>query len=414
MSGNRDIGTEGGNYNENIRGNYFNANSVNIYEGSKDGVSKNNAEPDRETSHIILVVARLGKADYRSISKAIQNAEEGTRILIRRGTYNEGIVIDKPLEIIGDGAREEIIIQSGDSDCILMQTDYAVVKNLTLRVRAGRKGKEFYGVDIPQGNLTLENCDITSDSLSCIAIHGSSANPTIKNCQIHDGKESGVFVWENGEGTIENCEIFANGLSGVTIREGGNPLVKNCQIHDGKDIGVSVYENGEGTIEDCDIFANEVGVTIREGGNPLVKNCQIHDGKICGIFVYGNGEGTIENCNIFANNVSGLAIIQGRNLVAKNCQIYDGKQSGIVIYKNGEGTIENCSIFSNAYSGIEIMQGGNPLVKNCKINRNKGSAIYAYDNGKGTVENCDLTKNKRGAWNIDKTSQVQRSNNITD
>ena len=322
MSGNRDIGTGGGNYSENIGKNYIQAENVSIFEGSKDGVSKNNAEPDRETSHIILVVARLGKADYRSISKAIQNAEEGTRILIRRGTYNEGIVIDKPLEIIGDGAREEIIIQSGDSDCILMQTDYAVVKNLTLRVRAGRKGKEFYGVDIPQGNLTLENCDITSDSLSCIAIHGSSANP----------------------------------------------MIKNCRIHDGKDAGVVVYENGEGTIEDCDIFANKLGVGISEGGNPLVKKCQIHDGK----------------------------------------------ESGVYVYENGEGTIEDCDVFANYYSGVEVEQGGNPLVKHCKINRNEDEAVWVHDNGKGTVENCDLTNNKGGAWDIDDTSQVQRTNNITD
>ena len=367
MSGNRDIGTGGGNYSENIGKNYIQAENVSIFEGSKDGVSKNNAEPDRETSHIILVVARLGKADYRSISKAIQNAEEGTRILIRRGTYNEGIVIDKPLEIIGDGAREEIIIQSGDSDCILMQTDYAVVKNLTLRVRAGRKGKEFYGVDIPQGNLTLENCDITSDSLSCIAIHGSSANPMIKNCRIHDGKDAGVVVYENGEGTIEDCDIFANKL-GVGISEGGNPLVKKCQIHDGKDAGVVVYENGEGTIEDCDIFANKLGVGISEGGNPLVKKCQIHDGK----------------------------------------------ESGVYVYENGEGTIEDCDVFANYYSGVEVEQGGNPLVKHCKINRNEDEAVWVHDNGKGTVENCDLTNNKGGAWDIDDTSQVQRTNNITD
>ena len=321
LSGNRDTDTGGGIYNESIGRNFIQAKNVSFFEGGKDGVSKNDTKSDID-DHITLVVARFGKADYRSISEAIKNAEEGTSILVRPGIYEEGIVINKPLEIIGEGTKDKIIIQSSDSDCILMQTDYAVVKNLTLWGRAGRKGKNFFGVDIPQGHLILENCDITSDSLSCVAIHGSSTNPTIKNCHIHDGKDCGVWVYENGEGTIEYCEIFANAKSGVDIKQGANPMIKNCHIHDGKACGVSVWKNGEGTIEDCYIFAN-------------------------------------------------------------------------------------------THAGVTIEQEGNPLMKNCKINRNGYEAIWVFNNGKGTVENCDLTNNKRGAWDIDETSQVQRSNNIT-
>ena len=362
-----------------------------------------------------LIVSPFGQADYPSISEAIKNAQNGTRILVRSGVYNEGIVIDKTLEIIGDGARDRIIIQSSDFDCILMQTDYAVVKNFTLRGRAGRKGKNFYGVNIPKGNLIVENCDITSDSWACIAIHGSSANPIIENCQIHDGKQNGVWVYDKGEGTIENCEIFANAYPGIAIQQGGNPLVKNCQIHDGKDCGIYVYEKGEGTIENCHIFANaHPGVTIKQGGNPLVKNCKVYDGKQNGVHVFDNGKGTIENCDIFANTYPGVAIKQAGNPLVKNCQIYDGKDSGIFVLENGKGTIENCNIFANAHRGVLIMQGGDPVVENCKINRNQGFAVEASENAKGTVKNCDLTNNDRGAWNIDDSSIVTRRNNITD
>jgi hypothetical protein len=61
----------------------------------------------------------------------------------------------------------------------------------------------YFAVDIPQGQLVLENCDITSNSRSCVAIHGATANPVIRRCQIHDGKECGVFVYKNGTGTVE-------------------------------------------------------------------------------------------------------------------------------------------------------------------------------------------------------------------
>ena len=127
------------------------------------------------------------------------------------------------------------------------------VANLTLR-QVGGDGK-WYGIDIVQGRLDLEDCDVTSQSLSCVAIHGG-ADPRLRRNRIHDGKGSGVFVYENGQGTLEDNEIFANAFAGVEMKEGGNPTLRRNRIHDGKEGGVYVNENGQGTLEDNDIFAN--------------------------------------------------------------------------------------------------------------------------------------------------------------
>jgi hypothetical protein len=49
----------------------------------------------------------------------------------------------------------DIVIESQNSDCILMKSDYAKVSGLTLRCTAGKNNKKFYAVDIPQGQLVL-------------------------------------------------------------------------------------------------------------------------------------------------------------------------------------------------------------------------------------------------------------------
>ncbi|MER3492644.1 MAG: protein kinase [Mastigocladus sp. ERB_26_2] len=323
--------------------------------------------PQRKST---LTVSKLGGGDYQTISEAIKNAYPGTRILVRPGLYQEGLIIDKPLEIIGEeGQKANIIIESTGSDCILMQTDRAVVSGLTLRGQAGQNKKEYFAVDIPQGQLLLVDCDITSDSLSCVAIHGSTANPVIRQCKIHDGKQGGVVVWKNAQGTVEDCDIYDNALAGVNIKEGGNPVIRQCKIHNSKQGGVLVYNNGQGTVEDCDIYGNALaGIEIRQGGNPAIRQCKIHDGK----------------------------------------------QNGVFVYNNAQGTVEDCDIFANAYSGVEIKDGGNPLIRQCRINQNKYNAVYVHDKGAGTVENCDLTGNGSSAFDIDSTSQVQRSGNKED
>ncbi|HEY9691297.1 MAG TPA: right-handed parallel beta-helix repeat-containing protein [Oculatellaceae cyanobacterium] len=315
-----------------------------------------------------IIVSSTGEGYYTTIGEAIKNAQPDSCILVRSGLYQEGLIIDKQLEIIGDGLVADIVIESTDSSCIIMGTDYAVVRGLTLRgCREVRY--EFYAVDIPQGRLVLEDCDITSNSLSCIGIHGATANPLIRRCQIHDGKADGVWVYENGQGTVEDCDIFANTYSGVRIRKGSNPIIRRCQIHDNGSTGVLFSENGQGTVEDCDIFANaKVGVAIREGANPIIRRCQIHDGK----------------------------------------------ENGIIVSENGQGTVEDCDIFANVKAGVAIKQGGNPIIRRCQINRNGYEAVWVYENGAGRVENCNLTGNTRGAWDIETGCSVYRSGNIED
>ncbi len=179
-----------------------------------------------------VIVAKIGPADYRTITDAIQNSPEGARILVRPGFYRESVTLDKAVEILGDGPVSDIVLESTDADCIMMQTDYAVVRSLTLRQRAGTVGNDYFAVNIPQGRLVLENCDITSDSRSCVTVHNASADPVIRSCRIHGGVPSGVLVYENGQGTLIDCDIYANEVAGVVTCEGANPVLRHCQIND--------------------------------------------------------------------------------------------------------------------------------------------------------------------------------------
>ena len=359
-----------------------------------------------------LIVSQQGEGHYTSISEAIKNAKPQTHILVRPGTYSEGLVLDKQVEIIGAGPREKIVLESYDTNCILMQTDSASVRGLTLRCWAGLKNKKNFGVDIPEGWLTLVDCDITSDSLACVAIHNATANPVIQRCKIHDGKSAGVLVYENGRGTLEDCDIFGNAFSGLQIREGGDPVIRRCKIHDGKSAGVLVYENGRGTLEDCDIFGNAFsGVQIREGSTPVIRRCKIHDSKEAGVLVHGNGQGTLEDCDIFGNAFSGVQIKEGSTPVIRRCKIHDGKQDGVFVYENGRGTLKDCDIFANAHAGVHTKAGGDPVILRCRINRNTYYAVYVHDKGRGTIVNCDLTGNASGAWDIGFGRNVRRSGN---
>jgi F-box protein 11 len=348
-----------------------------------------------------IIVSQWGDGDYRTISAAIENARSGSRIVVRPGVYTEGLLINKPLAIAGDGSATDIIIESTKADCILMATDSALVRGLTLRGRSGSEGNKFYAVDIPQGKLVLEDCYITNDSLPSVAIHGATANPTIRRCEIANGQSMGIMFYDNGQGTIQDCNIFGNMKGEIAIADGANPVIRRCKIHDGLEEGIWVGENGRGMIEDCDIFANnQAGITIIKNANPTIRRCKIHDGLEAGILVSDHGQGIIEECDIFANSKAGIEIKDQGSPLVRDCRIHDEIIVGIVVHNYGQGKVIGSEIFGNKKAGILIFEEGNPQIQQCHIRNNQGEGILFLREGKGTIDNCYIISNQEHGISI--------------
>jgi parallel beta-helix repeat protein len=253
-------------------------------------------------SEATIIVAASGSAHYRSIAQAVQNAVPGAMIRVQPGTYHEELHIDKPVEIVGDGPLDEVVIESTDGDCLIMETDNANLRGLTLRNRSGSRGGKSYTVDIPRGRLVLEDCDISSDSLACVAIHGPDAEPVLRGCKIHDGRSGGIFIYDGSKGLIEDCEIFGNGRAGIAIRTGGDPIIRRCNIFEGKQSGVYIYESGMGSLEECNIFSNALtGVEIKQGGNARIRHCAINRNRYQAIYIHENSTALVEDSDLSGN-----------------------------------------------------------------------------------------------------------------
>ena len=320
--------------------------------GAAGGVTAK-AEPP---THV--VDAFPGRGDFATVSAAIAAAKPGDRILVRPGLYEEALVVDKPLEILGDGAVSDIEIWARGAHVLAFKASIGRVANLTLR-QAGGEG-EWYGVDITQGRLDLEGCDISNRSGSCVVIR-SGADPRLRRNKIHGGKRDGVYVYNGGLGTLEDNDITGNALAGVGIDNGADPTLRRNQIHDNKAGGVFVLDSGRGTLEDNDISSNaRSGVQIATAGNPTLRGNQIHDNK----------------------------------------------QSGVYVFESGLGTLEDNDITGNAHAGVSIRSGGNPTVRANRINRNGSQAVWIYTGGLGVIEDNDLSGNPNGAWSIAKDCQA--------
>ena len=244
------------------------------------------------------IVDPMGRADHVTISEAILAADSGDRILVRPGLYQESLVIDKPIEIIGDGETEDIVIQSVGANAIVFKTTMGRVSNVTLRQM---HGGEWFCVNATQGRLFLEECDITSLSLACVAISGY-ADPRLRRNRIHHSKQSGVIVYDSGLGNIDDNDIYSNNLSGVEIRNEGNPVLHGNRIYENNEAGVYVYDDGQGKLENNDIYLNSrAGMRIGNSGRPVLRRNRINKNGIVAIWAPLKGGGDVEENDLRGN-----------------------------------------------------------------------------------------------------------------
>lgn len=370
------------------------------------------ASPSARTS---FVVALDGSGDFLSLTDAVRRAPANSRLLVRPGIYNEGLLIDKSLEIVGDGALEEIIVRATTSSCLVMRTDAAIIRNLTLRGQArsgGANDDGFFAVDIAHGRPLFEACDISSDSLACVAIHNPTAAPLIRSCRIHHGVDSGVFAFEGAQGLVEACDISENANIGIAITSGASTNVSGCHVHDGVDAGIVVWNRATTTIEGCDIYANRrANVGISDASVATLRRCRIHDGDNTGVFTHRDGRAIIEECNIYSHVEAEVAVTGGGDVSLRKCQIHDGQSHGVFVHDAGRALLESCDVFRNIASGLHVDANGVAVARACRINDNGHVAVSCEAGGAVEVENCDLTQNRVATWQTDYGSRVVSRNN---
>jgi parallel beta helix pectate lyase-like protein/RNA polymerase alpha subunit len=356
-----------------------------------------------------LIVSKVGSEHFQSIGAAIQGAKPGSRIVVYPGIYNEAIVLDKSLQLTGEGDLADIIVQNTNGECCLtMKTDYAVVGNLTMRGRAGLASKSAVTVSIPQGRLILEHCVVSSDSNACIYIHGPMANPIIRCCDLRDAANgSGVFCDDHSEGLIEDCDIYGNANANVVVQGQSSCSFRKCHIHDGQAEGVIVRGNSKPMLDDCEMATHAgVGVLVGDESDPLFRRCLVRDGKANGIIVSKESKGTFEDCEIVGHLEKYPAVVIREKSHPRfvRCRIHKSESHGLWFKDESGGSLESCEVRDSASANVRIEGHSSPVLRHCKIADGKSTGI-SFAQATGSVEDCEITRHASVGVQIDNESE---------
>src|SRR5262249_13947629 len=82
--------------------------------------------PPPETRNIVVCAA--GQGHYRTLREALQKAQPGAVIRVRPGLYRESLVLDREVQLLGDGPSADVIVEGDGAPALRMQTEAATVR----------------------------------------------------------------------------------------------------------------------------------------------------------------------------------------------------------------------------------------------------------------------------------------------
>jgi parallel beta-helix repeat protein len=352
----------------------------------------------------------VGRGEYYTrIQDALNDATDGYRIFVYKGTYYENLLINKRIDLFGED-RYNTIINGNKANTVIKVnannvnishftiTNGSIVENTSIIQINARNSiitdniisYGYHGIHLnnSHNHLIYDNI-IRNNSGDGVRLHRSNNNVNISFNTILRNK-NGIYLYSSNSNNIYNNKIQNNNQSGIFLNSSclNNIIRKNNVSLNGKHgIYLNDYSNYQ-IITNNQIYYNK-------NSGLILENCSMN--------LNINGNTVIGNIN------NGMMIVGSTNNISNNIVSYN-KKDGVYLATDNNNTVYKNTISYNTIAGIRLYNSTNNDIRNNEICYNKeyGAFLdfftinnmiynnYFHDNTKNAIDKS-LNRNK---WNI--------------
>jgi len=343
--------------------------------------------------------------EYSTIQQAINAASDGDTILVRKGTYNEQLTIDKQIILRSEDKTGTVIATSKSGAIILVSHDNVEITGFTVRHDGAGRGYPYWGWSSGKAAihlLNVEHCNIHGNQIvsrGCgIWLYGSNQNRVLDN--VVQECDYGIALESSNANTLTR-NTMANNTNGLSFMSSSNNVLRNNTMHDNShNLAISSsdlsgfvnYVDVSNVIEEKPIYywVSQSNQRVpSDAGCVVLVNCQ--QINVNGLTLTAANQAAItlagtQGCTVSNNNLSGSSI---------GIQIFSAQYDGI--FNNNINTT-NEGIQSN---------GNGTIIQNNNIKANTGISIGGYYQ---TITGNTINAKESGDYTIACSGQY---NNIT-
>lgn len=207
-----------------------------------------------------ITVCSSGFADEDSISAAIKRASPYSQITILPGVYNESVIVNKPLMIIGEDNSdgEKVVIRHDSESALVVESTSCFLENVTI-LGNKRAGENKAAIIINGGYVQISNCHFVSHShLACVVEANASCEVT--NSVFSSPNGLGILLLPDVSFSMNNCSVV-DCHTGIYIASDGRIDIQN-NVLDKLSRGVRIEKFLQLNFLDNSIVAEDVGILL--------------------------------------------------------------------------------------------------------------------------------------------------------
>ncbi|MBL8775855.1 MAG: right-handed parallel beta-helix repeat-containing protein [Acidimicrobiales bacterium] len=391
-----------------------------------------------------VIVAPHGEADFREIAPAARAVPTGSTIYVRPGHYLEAVTVDRELQIVAEGERDEVVLEVDDGTALTWTAPQGLVEGLTVVAAARRDG---VGVRVAAGRVTLDGCAVSArghDRSTGVIIEGDTVRPVLRQCEIAE-VQVGVVFGEDTHGRLEDCRI-EGGEHGLDVRDGADPVLHGGEVRGGTSAlhvaralgsyeaavlaspGTALAVSGEGAapwVKDCRIEGVRTGVAILDGAGGTFTDLEVAGEPAVGVevagpsapelhrvaVVGGGAAGTegfcvgggssprLLHCNVTKVAV-GLVVSGGSRPDVEGLRVHEVTDQGVLVTGASAPRLADCEI-SSVTTGLLVDGASTPTTDGLQVHGSKGHALHLTEQSAGTWANVVVTGSTLAGIKVD-------------
>jgi parallel beta-helix repeat protein len=330
---------------------------------------------DREVSVVV-------GEDTETVQAAVDAAPPNTSVRIPEGLYNEHVVVDKPVTLVGENGTQ--LVGYGNGTVISVEADRVGVSSLNI----SGVGNKTSGEPGHSGGWDESIEEAYGSSDAAISFNGTDRG--LVHGSVIDTNATGVIFFDTQGGvvsdtTVYGAEEWVNGFMGVlTIRSPA--VVQSSSFYEGRD---SVYSHASDGLVVRDNYMDEgrFGVHLMYTSDTMIRNNTVRDKDLSGIIVMTSPVGNYVVNNDARDGRNGISTAGSRSYFADNVVVNNtnglrmGARASVytrnVIAHNENGARATSIIPSNKVSRNDFIEN------DIQVTSTQGSMRIWGDEGAG-------------------------------
>jgi parallel beta-helix repeat protein len=328
--------------------------------------------------------------DYPTIQSAVENASNGDTIIVRDGTYNENVNVNKRLVIRSENGAASTTIHASDPDdhVIEVQRDYVDINGFTVEgyTEYGKAGICLNSVD----HCNISDNNAQGDYYGPYGIYLSHSDyNTLTNNTAHSNYDHGIYLLYSSNNNLTNNHATSSSYSsGIKLaHSSSNSLTNNYANSNNRGSGIFLQSSSNyNTFTNNHANSNEYGISFDGSSsdsnhNTFTGNTMNSNGM--GVYSWSSDYNNFTNNTISSNSDEGMWFTGSSYNTIENNTITDNVGVGLVI-ASISNTVRYNTVASNK-DGIHLWDARDNNVSCNWVHNNNEKGFHLTSGSTGNI-----------------------------